>query len=483
MRTTGAARAAAVAVGLLAGAAAVGALQENLWPGRHDQGAYLNLGVIARYGGFPWDEVRGPLVPWLVMGWSDRGEAYFVAAKALSAAAAALTVGGAAVLGARLAGGAGGLAAALALSAQGAFWRTGCRAAAEGVLSLLFAAAALFAARGRWAAAGAALGLGHIAKSSAMLALPGLLFAAWRDRGARAAAAAAGAFLVAASPLLLHAAATRGDPFYSEASRHVLWMEAWGEDWDAPPPTWRTYAERRSLADAAARLVAGLEAVGRGEALLLLAALAGAAALGPGRARPIEARRLAALLYPTLAAFLLLFAWYPVKDARFLLPLRAPAWALAALALGGLGSEGGRRAAATVGALALLAAAAAWPAARPVGALHDDLRALLDWRAASGVRWDEVAADAHDDVLPGAWLEPTPGLRPMTARPLDDGDASARCLVVTRHALLARREAFSPWIDFGPTAEGAPVVVQSTPPGWAAPVSRPSVAVLCRRPR
>lgn len=482
---------AAVAIGLLTGLLAVRALAEPARPGRVDQSAYLNLGVATRGGAFPCDGVRAPLYPLLLAPFAGLPpDAYLAAARVLSAVTAAATVGVAAALAARLAGGVAGAIAALALAVSPDHAGIGALAVGEPLLALLCSLVGLAAVRGRWAAAGALLGLAYLAKTSAILFVPGLVLLAAREAGVRGAARALGAWALAASPLLLHHLVVHGTPFWSIASRHYMWLDSWGDHWGGVHPTFRSYVETHTAADALARLARGLAHYARADAPLLLGAalaLGGLALRRPSR----EARRLAALVFAALPLFLLFFAWFTTRSPRYLFPLRPVVWALAALPVGLLGPVA-RRAAALgapiVGAATVVLAV--WPFVlsppRSVPApLHPDIRAVLDWRASSGRAWAEVVYDAHDDFLPGAWYEPTPGLLPMPAAPLaarpQEAEGGGACLVVTRHALLARQAHLAPWIEFGAIEAGAPVVVRAAPPGWWIEVSRPSVAVLCRR--
>jgi hypothetical protein len=141
------------------------------------------------------------------------------------------------------------------------------------------------------AVAGVAAGLAHLGKGSGPLTVVAVvlfLVATRRSRALPAVAVFVGAFLLAASPLLVATARAFGSPFHNANTAHVMW-EAAGEDqqWRWSTATPASWWAAHGLSGTVARLLDGAARVTHGP---LLYALLAAAAAGPrsdaGTARP-----------------------------------------------------------------------------------------------------------------------------------------------------------------------------------------------------
>ncbi|MBL9088103.1 MAG: glycosyltransferase family 39 protein, partial [Planctomycetia bacterium] len=190
------------------------------------------------------------------------------------------------------------------------------------------------------AAAGLAAGLAHLGKGSGPLtvvAAVGFLVATRRTRALPAVAVFVGAFLLAASPLLVANARAFGAPFHNANTAHMMW-EAAGEDqqWRFSTATPATWWAAHGLSGTVARLLDGAARVTHGP---LLYALLAAAAVGFATRRARPRGPSAAVAPPSpVAAFagvavaLALtwgpaFAWYvPIANSRrYLFPVVAVA--------------------------------------------------------------------------------------------------------------------------------------------------------------
>lgn len=126
--------------------------------------------------------------------------------------------------------------------------------------------------------AGLFLGLAYLTKSSVLLLLiVWSVVALWHYRRRIFAQTqlllVPVVFLATTSPLLIYNWNTFGQPFYSFATTHVMWMDRWAESQVADPadlPTFSTYLQTHTLADVAARLDRGISRLNPELALTLI---------------------------------------------------------------------------------------------------------------------------------------------------------------------------------------------------------------------
>jgi len=197
--------------------------------------------------------------------------------------------------------------------------------------------------RGRFMWVGLGIALAYLSKGSGLFLAPlALAVAVWKERArlwrSREVWAGVAVFLVVALPLMVRNARVYGSPFYNE-NTSVMWQDSWEEryspDREVSRPTFGTYRARHTARDAAARIARGAwqqgvySVVALGETALFHEILGwkvwpfGLLALGLGFLPLLRRsdRAPARLGWAIFLGFNLFFAWYPVKDVRFIVPV------------------------------------------------------------------------------------------------------------------------------------------------------------------
>ncbi|MFO0932702.1 MAG: glycosyltransferase family 39 protein [Planctomycetota bacterium] len=355
------------------------------------------------------------------------------------------------------------------------------------------------------AVAGVAAGLAHLGKGSGPLTVVAavlFLVATRRARALPAVAVFVGAFLVAASPLLVATARAFGSPFHNANTAHVMW-EAAGEDqqWRWSTATPATWWAAHGLSGTVARLLDGAARVTHGPLLyaLLAAAAAGIAIRRRGPRGPVAAvpgpTPTTAFVGVAVATALVwgpAFAWYvPIANGRrYLFPVaalalpalvaphhafvaaRAPALAARADRVAAAGRRAAGHVAAVAAAALALVAVEVREAAHPpaVGPRVPFDRATLDTAARlralpEGTRI--LAGPAA--TVPSPWLVSAtrdyvhlpPGLAPADAERFVRAHAD---VVLLSENLTTRRAAtFGPWARRRPDGAFEPADL----PPWA----------------
>jgi len=358
--------------------------------------------------------------------------------------------------------------------------------------------------RGDFAPVGASVALAYLSKGSGIFVAPLSLVVAgvkerWRAFASRGVWVAVGIFVLATCPLLARNVRLYGAPFYNE-NTHVMWQDAWEEKYSPDPelnrPTLATYCARHTAGDALARLGRGIwqqgvySVVVMGQTTLFHEILGwkvwplGLLALGLGLV-PLVRRpdRSAALIgWGMFAGFNLFFAWYPVKDARFVAPLvpvmmilsgRGAHLAFRAASRAWLPLRGVRpwRGVAAVTALMLVANSALAPRLAPVREALTPPPGYFDllcWLSGHTTRKTVVMmGPSHEydyfwtDAVGGHQV-PVPWVHSMDDLQRAIREQEVDYLVVDYSTLRQRAGAFQGWM----TAVGEAVRVKEVPAGW-----------------
>ncbi|MCB0194091.1 MAG: glycosyltransferase family 39 protein [Anaerolineae bacterium] len=236
-----------------------------------DESAYLELGLALREDGVLTDGTRPPLYPLLLTPVAYRDWSYFTWAKIITLGIGALTVLVTFVIGRQLFNVETGLLAAFFLAWNREFHLRASTVYADTLLVMLFLLAWYFLIKSfektRYCIlAGFFVGLAYLTKSSVLLLLVvWSTVALWHYRQRIFTQIqlllVPLAFLITTSPLLFYNWNNFGQPFYSFATTHVMWMDRWAESQVADTadlPTLSTYLETHTLNDIMARLERGI---------------------------------------------------------------------------------------------------------------------------------------------------------------------------------------------------------------------------------
>jgi hypothetical protein len=478
----------------------------TLDPTARDQTADLTTALRIHEGGFTWNGNRSPLLPLLLAPFARRDPAFFVAARLLSVLLAALCALALYAACARTWSPALGLWATVGFLFELRFQAR--RICPEPLVALLVILATwAFAAREESARprrlallAGVLLGLGWMAKGSALLALGALgLWAllASRRRRVEAVVLLALGFTLGGAPLLVFNARHFGTPLYNANSAHVMWEDAWDVDLDQTSrASLGSYAAHHDLGDAAARLLHGL---GRQKAVEWVYAFLGVVLLAAllRLRRPDEpARQRAWRGIAVVSCFVWLppMAWYePIAASRrFLFPVLGllPAAALGLCPWRPRLPSPLRRAvpwaagAALAGAVALAAAHG-----NPWRELHVDegTLALVRHLRAPGFRGARILARPSRDAPPGWLLEGQVTFVALPFAVAGEREAVAYVRSEAGYVLLGEGLLRLRPTPFGALAAWDPtrgVVLRDDLPAWLEPLwhepGRPSRHVLLR---
>ena len=343
-----------------------------------DESAYLELGLSLRENGTLTDGSRPPLYPLLLTPAANRDWSYFTWAKLITLGVGALTVVVTFIIGRRLFNWPTGLLAAFLLAWNREFHLRASTVYADTLLVLLFLVAWYFLIKSfektRYCVlAGFFVGLAYLTKSSVLLLL--VVWAAvavWHYRRRIFAQTqlllVPLVFLVTTSPLLIYNWRHFGQPFYSFATTHVMWMDRWAESQVenlADLPTLTTYLQSHTAAEMAARLQEGISRLNPELALTLipsrnfeppwlgyliggglLLALIWLTLFHRERLQTtFQQHQITILMFVLLAVpFYLFSAWYArvLIESRFLIPILGPFYILLSAAVVGVATELGR---------------------------------------------------------------------------------------------------------------------------------------------
>ena len=343
-----------------------------------DESAYLELGLSLREDGTLTDGTRPPLYPLLLTPAANRDWSYFTWAKLITLSVGALTVVVTFIIGRQLFNWPTGLLAAFLLAWNKEFHLRASTVYADTLLVLLFLVAWYFLIKSfektRYCVlAGFFVGLAYLTKSSVLLLL--VVWAAvavWHYRRRIFAQTqlllVPLVFLVTTSPLLIYNWRHFGQPFYSFATTHVIWMDRWAESQVenlADLPTLTTYLQSHTAAEMAARLQEGISRLNPELALTLipsrnfeppwlgyliggglLLALIWLTLFHRERLQTtFQQHQITILMFVLLAVpFYLFSAWYArvLIESRFLIPILGPFYILLSAAVVGVATELGR---------------------------------------------------------------------------------------------------------------------------------------------
>lgn len=275
------------------------AVELNTNASAYDQRSYLNLGLRIREGRGLTDGKRNPLLPLILSTFAQRDWPYYTSAKLMNLGIGILCLLLTYELGRRWFSSAVGALAAALLSLNAPFIHLSSHVMAEPLLigctlvawwamdrvlgsagpechSGLRGSAGFQPGLGRGAVAGAAAGLAHMAKGTALQMLPAFLIVAvivhggrvWRRREVWVFLVA---WVVACSPLLVWNTVEYGGPFYSRDTKHELFLDSPSERHFSDlgeAPTLLTYVRSHSVAEMGIRLASGT-----GEVLGIAAAM------------------------------------------------------------------------------------------------------------------------------------------------------------------------------------------------------------------
>lgn len=405
-----------------------------------DESAYLELGLSLRENGTLTDGTRPPLYPLLLTPAATRDWTYFTWAKLITLGVGALTVLVTFIIGQQLFNCPTGLLAAFLLAWNREFHLRASTVYADTLLVLLFLTAWYFLIKSfqktRYCIlAGFFVGLAYLTKSSALLLLivwAGVALWHYRRRifTQTQLLLVPLVFLVTTSPLLVYNWRHFGQPFYSFATTHVMWMDRWAESQvedSADLPTLATYLQSHTAAEMVARLQKGISRLNPELALTLipsrnfeppwLAYLIGGGLLlaligfSLFRRDHVQAafrqHRFTILMFVFLAIpFYLFSAWYArvLIESRFLIPILGPFYVLFSAGVVGVAAEVGRWAnhrgrAAYIGYTVLVAGIVIWGIWWSIMAIRLDAWSLTIDPFIS----DRAANEAPQELL--SWLE------------------------------------------------------------------------------